>query len=183
MLDREINVLEYLPNVIREFKEFQSLAIVQNPEIKELWSIVENVMSDQFLNDSTENGVKRWEDILRIVPKGTDSIDLRKFRILARLNEQLPYTILTLEQQLFNLCGKDGYEVELRNKEYILKVKVSLVAKGKLNEVDELLKRVVPANMIIDLTLMYNQHSTLKKFTHGQMKIFTHKQLRNEVLT
>lgn len=182
-MDREIDILNYLPNVIKEFREFKALAIAENPELIALWEVLENVMNDQFVNDSTENGVKRWESILKIVPRGTDSLDIRKFRILTRLNEQLPYTMTTLENQLLTLCGADGYSVELENENYTLIVKVNLIAKGKFNEVDALLNRTVPANIVIDLRLLYNQHSTLKQFTHGQLKAFTHKQLRNEVLS
>lgn len=182
-MDREIDVLTYLPNVIKEFREFKAIALAENPELISLWEVLENVMNDQFVNDSTENGVKRWETILKIVPRGTDSLDVRKFRILARLNEQLPYTMRTLENQLLTLCGADGYSVELQNETYTLIVKVNLVAKGKFNEVDALLNRTVPANMVIDLRLIYNQHSTLSQLTHGQLSAFTHSHIRNEVLT
>lgn len=181
-MDKKSDILKYLPSVIQDLKEFKNIAEVENPEIDLVSKAIEDVMNNQFVNDSTENGVKRWESILKIYPKGSDSLDVRKFRIIARLNEQLPYTMTTLENQLLNLCGKDGYYVELKNNEYILSVKINLVAKKKFEEVDELLKRVVPANLVIDLKIMYNQHIFLKKFTHGQLKLFTHDKLRNEVL-
>jgi hypothetical protein len=61
-------------------------------------------------------------------------------------------------------------------------VKVELVAKQNLDTVGELLERVVPLNMIIDLDLMYNQHKTLHVYTHRQLQQFTQAALRNEVL-
>ena len=45
-----------------------------------------------------------------------------------------------------------------------------------------MLKETVPANMVLDLSLLYNQHKTLKQFTHRQLSAFTGKQIRNEVL-
>jgi len=45
------------------------------------------------------------------------------------------------------------------------------------------LQRVIPANMIIDLRLIYNQHLTLKQFTHAHLQTYTHNQLRNEVIS
>jgi len=43
---------------------------------------------------------------------------------------------------------------------FTLIVKVELVAKQNLDTVGELLERVLPLNMVIDLDLMYNQHKT-----------------------
>jgi hypothetical protein len=147
-----------------------------------LWSAIEDAINDQFVNDATENGVARWESILEIVPKGTETLEVRKFRIISRLNEQLPYTYGKLKQQLKTLCGEDGYALELLNNEYKLIVRVELTVKGKFNEVGSLLNRTVPANMIIDLSLIYNQHSLLSSFTHNQLSNYTHYKLRNEVI-
>jgi Uncharacterized protein conserved in bacteria (DUF2313). len=181
LLDREIDVLNYLPDFLKEFREFKELAASENPEILALWGTLESVMRDQFINDSTENGVKRWEKILKISPKGTDGLDIRKFRVLARLNEKLPYTYRKLEQQLGTLCGESGYSMELRNNEYKLVVRVALSAGAMFAEVEKLLKRIVPANMDIDLSLLYNRNSSLESYTYGGLSTYTYDQLRREV--
>ena len=182
-MDRDINVLDYLPSVMMELLEFQALASTENPEITSLWSAIDDIINDQFVNDATENGVKRWESMLEISPKGSDSLDVRKFRIISRLNEELPYSYRKLEQQLRTLCGDAGYSLLLQGNTYTLTVRVDLSAKGKYDEVDALLRRVVPANIVIDLSLLYNQHKALAHFTHGHLRGYTHKQLRNEVIT
>lgn len=182
-MDREISLLEYLPRVLREIKEFRALTETENPEVIKVWDGLESVLNDQFVNDSTVNGVKRWESILGIKPMDTDSLDDRKFRILSRLNEQLPYTYKGLEDQLDLLCGKDGYKLILDNNLYILTVKVALTAKKKFSEIGNLLDRVIPCNILIILLIMYNQHKTLRPFTHAYLNQYTHKQLREEVIT
>lgn len=178
---REINTLNYLPEFLKEFREFREIAAAENPELLSIWGILEDLLNDQFVAISTENGVKRWETILKISPKGSDSLEVRKFRILARLNEKLPYTQKILEQQLATLCGESGYSVELKNNEYTLVVRVALTAKSKFEEVDNLLRRIVPANMIIDLSLLYNQYSKLAGYTHAELAQYAHEQLRSEV--
>ncbi len=180
-MDREIDILNYLPEFLQDFREFQELAASENPEIRALWGSLENVMKEQFINDSTENGVKRWEAILKINPKGSDSLDVRKFRILTRLNEKLPYTYKKLAQQLETLCGESGYSLELRNYEYKLIVRVALTAKSMLAEVEKLLARIVPVNMYVDLSLLYNQNLAFESYTNAQLRVYTHEQLRSEV--
>ena len=51
------------------------------------------------------------------------------------------------------------------------------------DEVDKLVRRMAPANLIITVELRYNQHLTLAKFTHAQLSQYTHKELREEVIS
>jgi hypothetical protein len=180
LLDR--NLIDYLPDVLKEVRELKLILQSEQVEVESLWDALEKALNDQFVLDSTENGVLRWEKILKITPKATDSLDARKFRILTRLNEQLPYTMAILKQQLNALCGSDGYSIKLYNDTYTLEVKVNLTAKSNFEDVSALLHRTVPANIVIDLKLLCNQHLTLAQFTHEQLHAYTHNQLRNEVL-
>lgn len=169
--------------MLKKVRELKLLLQSEQVEIANLWGSIDNALNDQFLIDATEYGVGRWEKILGITPKATEQLDARKFRILTRLNEQLPYTMRELKRQLEALCGKDGYSIELYNDAYTIEVKVNLIAKSNFDDVASLLQRVVPANMVIDLSLLYNQHLTLEQFTHEQLSQYTHYQLRNEVIS
>ena len=65
---------------------------------------------------------------------------------------------------------------------YQLLVKIGLAAKNNFNDVESLLNRVVPQNMVVTLLQLYNTHAELGRFTHAQLAAYTHNQLRNEVL-
>lgn len=179
-MDRQL--LNYFPEVLKEFQEFRAIAGAEQPEVAQIWESLQAVLNDQFVLEATENGIGRWEKILKIVPKATASLDDRRFLILTRLGEELPYSLRMLMRQMESLCGKSGYTIQLKNTEYTLVVRIALTAKSNYEDVDNMLQRMVPANMIIDLSLMYNQHRTLGKFTHRQLGAYTHNQLRNEVL-
>lgn len=175
------NLIDYIPMVLRDILEFKEIMDADQSELSELWDAVENALDDQFVNSATNYGVSRWEKILKIIPKATETLDTRKFRILARLNEQLPFTLTSLKQQLESLCGTDGYVIELQDCTLI--VRVALVAKSNFDDVDQLLKRVAPANIVVDLTLKYNQHKTIKQYLNSQLKQYSQSEIRNEVLT
>jgi hypothetical protein len=174
-------LIEYLPDVLKEVREYQALTHGEQPEIHMLLDGIQNVLDSEFVLSSGEYGVRRRERILGIIPKASYTLDERKFAILARLGEQMPYTYRTLELILNELCGVDGYKMTLLNKEYILEVWVQLVAKHKVDEVDAMLKRIVPANLVIKLALEFNQHITLKPFTHEFLGGLTHRQLRDQL--
>ena len=176
-------LIDYLPEFLRNIKEYKAiLTDAVQPEVEKLFEAVENGMNDQFIIDATENGVSRWEKMLKIVPKATQTLDDRRFAVLARMNEQLPYTMTSLKQRLEDLCGKDKYSVEMDVDTFTLTVRVALSAQDNFKEVCEMLERVVPANIVIDASLLYNKNEALSAFTHGQLSAYTHEELRNEVV-
>lgn len=126
--------------------------------------------------------IQRWERLLNIIPNDFETLAERRYRIMIRLIEQIPHTLKNLKRQLDYICGANGYSLELFKDEYRLKVRVFLTVKQKFGEVKELLARVIPANILLDFSLLYNQHLTLAKYTHAQLSNYTHDFIRNEVL-
>lgn len=179
-MDRKL--IEYLPLYVRDYKEIQEIMKTDELEISEMWKCLEGLLNDQFVQVSTDAGLARWETILGIIPKNTDTFDERRFRILARLNEQLPYTVPTINEQLSSLCGKDGYLFLLDNDNYSITVKLALSNKNNFEDVMDYLRRVVPANMEIIISLLYNTYNILSQFTHSQLSRYTYAQLREHVL-
>jgi len=89
-----------------------------------------------------------------------------------------------LKRMLTTLTGSaDGYAVELLPNIYTLNVKLALTSKNAFNSVADMLNRVIPANLIFNVLIMYNQHITLQPFTHQQLHKYTHYGIRNEVLS
>ncbi|WP_019555192.1 putative phage tail protein [Propionispira raffinosivorans] len=179
---RDVDVSRYYPSVVKEAKEFHEIAARENEMFKIIWLALDDCLNDQFILDSTKNGVSRREIMLKITPKASDTLDERKFRLLMRYNEMLPYTVPDLKQKLANLCGANGYRINLVNNLFSLEVRVELIAKKNLESVQEMLERIVPMNMTLFVDLLYNQHFTLGKLTHEQLRKYTHNTLRNEVI-
>ena len=176
------NLIDYLPEFLKKVREYKViLTDAVQPEIVELFAEVEKALNNQFIVDADESGVSRWEKMLKINPKATVTLDDRKFTIRTKINDQLPYTLTSLRQRLESLCGVGESSVELNTKDFILKVRVALTARSKYNDVEIMLEKLVPANLVIDSSLMYNQHQMFFPYTHEQMKTYTHYRLRNEV--
>jgi uncharacterized protein YmfQ (DUF2313 family) len=178
--DRKL--INYLPQFMQVFREIATIMETEQFEIDRLWMEAENALADQFLLEATVNGVKRWESMLGISPKDTDTLDERRFRILTKLNQELPYTLRKLEQVLTNLCGVKGYVIELTAKEHHIKVKLAVGNHNNYSEVENILNKMIPANMTRNIELMYNTNAILSQFTHAQLSAYTHDQLRNEVV-
>jgi hypothetical protein len=175
--------LDYLPQVLAELDEIKEISKAEDITLGAEWKNVKDIISDQWIELSTERGIKRREKLLNIQPFADDTLETRRFRILTRWNEKLPYTYRVLSEKLDTLCGVDGYELELKPNLYSLSIKIELTQKRMLNDVQELSRRMIPANMVLVVTLRYNQHFTLARLTHGQLSVYTHEKLRSEVLS
>lgn len=176
------NLINYLPEPLQVIREFKAMATAEQPELADYWALIEASFADQFIDESVISGVERRESMYKLTPKATDSLDERKFRIKTKENERVPYTERALAKQLAALCGADGYKLSVDVANYKVTVKVELKSKSNFGEVNELVDRVVPLDMVLDISLLYNQHLTLAKFAHERLQHYTHDQLRNEVL-
>lgn len=177
-MDRKL--IDYLPAVIAEVKDYQALMATEQAEIEKLWQAAHRALDNQFIESANEHSIERHELMLNIKPKVTDDLDLRKFRVLSRYNEQLPYSYNKIVERLKAICGENGVKTELNG--LSLAVKVELTAKDKVDEVKELLNRMIPANVVVDVSLLYNQWKKVKRLKWGQVKNKTWGELRNEVL-
>ena len=90
--DRTVDVLDHYPEYLSDsVLEYQAIAKAENPEfnlfIRRLGKTIENILP----TTSDEDGIKRYEDWLDILSNPNLSIEERRFNVLARLNETLPY--------------------------------------------------------------------------------------------
>ncbi len=178
----KINTLNYYPEYLQNIAEFKELSRVVDKEIEKLQEAINNASKDRFIRELTIDGILRWESILKITPKGTETLDDRRFRIAARLFDELPYTMIVLKEKLALLCGKDGYKVNLEHTKYKITIKVELTAKHQVEEIRKVLAKMIPANMLQYVELIYNQHQHWQQFTHADLQNYTHYQLREEVI-
>lgn len=172
---------DYLPPILLETCEFPLLCSTSQVEIDALIQSTEEVLNSQFVMTAPERGIERYEAIYGITPQDTDTLEERRFRILSRINTQLPYTIRMLRQRLQALCGGDGYSLAVDYGAYTLTVRVALTENRNLQATQDVVAEMAPANMVVSCTLMYNQNEMFTHFTHAQLAAYTHNQLKSEV--
>lgn len=173
----------YWPEFMTELKEFKALALAEQPEITAAQLVVRQIPDDFFVETLTEAGAERWEKMLGLTMAGDWAIEDRRFRIMTWFTEQAPFTFRRLKELLGTLCGEDGFTMSRDANMRSLIVRLAMTAKQNYRDVEALLERIVPANMTIDLSLLYNQYGLLAGLTHAQLAAYTHEQLRNEAIT
>ena len=179
-MDRlNIDILDYLPDVIKDVTEYQEIANAENPTINTLWENHRKTFNNQFIDTLDEQGCARWEKMLDITPKGTATVEDRRLAILARINASLPYTYRQLENFLRNICD-DDYTMTLDNANYTLTVLLNLSRQNQFDEVSNLLAKVIPANLICNVGLKYNQYKIIKPYRYRLLVNYTCQEIRVE---
>lgn len=175
-----IDIIDYLPDIIKDVTEYQEIANAENPTINTLWENHRKTFNNQFINTLDEQGCARWEKMLDITPKGTATVEDRRLAILARINASLPYTYRQLENFLRNICA-DDYTLALDNANYKLTVLLNLSRRNQFNEVAHLLSRVIPANIVFEVGLKYNQYETIRPYKYELLSDYTFHEIRAEI--
>ena len=181
--NRTILLKGYLPEVLKNVRELDAIMDAENPEIEDLWQACEDSMNDQFISEATENGIARREKMLGITPFATDTLDDRRFRLLSRYMEDIPYTRKSLINMLTSLCGEGGYQLVISTGTFTVSVKVALTAKKQVDSVRELLERILPYNMTFTVQLLYNTWGQIKDYTWGELKLLTWREIKEEALS
>lgn len=157
-MDRKL--IDYLPPVIGEVKEIQLLMEAMQEEVNPLWVAAEETRNEAFFDTHTIYGISRWEKMLDLSPKGTDSLEIRNYRILARLNERLPFTMRMLRERMQLLVGEGDYQIILNSDLYWLKVVITGLDLKELQIIRQELREMIPLNLLFafagrELILLY----------------------------
>lgn len=161
-MDREL--INYLPPILREVTEFKAINSANEPEISLAWDGLDQVMANQFLDDADERGVSIWEQELKIRPKDTDTLAVRKARVKAMWNRELPYTVPWLKNWLQGLCGSQGYEVAIVDYSIHIQLDYTVLrdADRIAAEVTDLLLAVRPSNMWVLIISFVQSEGTIQ---------------------
>ena len=117
---KQIDMMRKVPDVLKDVREIKALMHTENSEMNLLSTALALYLNNTFVDSADEYGIGRWESILHILPKLTDTLDERRFRVLSRNQRAASFTLRSLEQQLSTLCGPEGYTVELFHEQYLL---------------------------------------------------------------
>lgn len=180
-MTRNVILMNFIPDYLKNCIEMKAIQEAIQPEIQNMEDETEHLLRNTFILTSDEKGIKKYENMLGTQALDNDTLDNRQFRVLSKWNRYVPYTKTTLRKKLETLCGEDGFTLEIIPAEKRLIVRVSLRSRKNYDEVDRLLEEIVPQDMIIDLSLLYNKYSFMRKMPHFRLAEYTHYQIRNEI--
>lgn len=151
--DYRVELLKKLPVYHRKIYEYQQITQALTPELEALLVAVNYVLDSWYINTADEKGLSRLEKIAKVTPNIGDSLDTRRFKLLIKMTEKIPYTDETLEERLAALCGgEENYTIVKDYLHYHLYINTTLGVAGAFDLVIEALLVILPDNIVLELT-------------------------------
>lgn len=176
-MDRQL--INYHPEWLREIEEIKLLTDIEQEQAENARASLDSVWDNNFLSTLDEEGCARWEDMLGI--KKAPTLEERRAIVASKAVEIRPFTYEALKSMLDNILGSEGYWIALYPSTYTLVVSIKSEKMALLSSVEDLLSRIVPANIAWSVAeLLYNTHGMLQSLKHTELSAYTYKEVRED---
>ena len=178
--ERYISLIEKLPYIFRPIYDYRGMCDASGVELEALYKGVSQLLDDQFVQTASPNVIARWEKYCGIIPKATDTLEERRFRVLANLTDSPPYTDRYLNNLLNRLCGEGNWRIIRDYENYSLSVELSAESVANTETIMELVKKIIPANLKLTVQSYRSRHNELSEYTHEQLAAYTHNDIETK---
>ena len=160
----------YLPNTVRELQEFQKLGEIEGQILEEAGLAKDEVVHNQWILTAERRGLLRLARMMGLYGAAGMETEPLRAEILFRWNSRSPYTLFYLQDWLDACLGADGYTVKVQQERYLLQLVLELGVKEKKEFLQKHLRKIIPANLLMEIRLNANTYGKLNVMTHGRMK-------------
>ena len=179
---REVNLISHLPSYIQSYREIQGIMNAEEPELQLIEDDSETIKDNMFILYTNEEGIKRYEKMLGLLPLKGDNLYNRQAKVLAQYTNTVIYTLRGLKERLDVICGVDNYTIKFIPNEYKIDINLHLNIKNLVNTITSMIKNMIPANMICTCNVNYNTHKMFTNYPIYLLMQFTHYELYSEVI-
>lgn len=147
---------ELLPEWYTGIVEAELLMDIEDDLFEELRFQIEKIHTNQYVSTADSQTIALYEQMLGITTNISDTLEMRRFRVLTRMTSQVPYTEEYL-RELLSSFG-DPAEITMFYNDYHLLVEMNFEKVGQLSEIEYLFRSIVPANIFVEANneLKYN---------------------------
>ncbi|MFR8990592.1 MAG: putative phage tail protein [Fusobacterium sp.] len=152
---KKVDLLKYLPFFIQNYKEIDAIMKAENIILQNEWEYLKQAFKNNFIFLTDAYGISLFEKMMKIYPKGSDTLEERQVKVYTKWNTTLPYTWRWLEEYLkayFLNTSTEAIPI-LFNDEYRLDIRLS--SKEWFGEYEyklfDELRILIPANLILNI--------------------------------
>ena len=160
-----------LPSALVGIPDLEQLYDSADSQIEKLNEEIEQMDEDVYFDNMSEQRVKRWETMLSITPKDSDTLDERRFAVQSRVVDKLPYSYRIILSDLHALDPYATMEIDWETLK--VSVGVALISQSMAGDIQTLLEKKLPLNMLYEIFIIWNRWQSIKNKTWGQIKTKT----------
>lgn len=152
-----IDLLNYLPNYLKEYKTLSDILNVQSNILNQMEKDLIFLLENSFVLTAGSYGLQRFEDMLNIKSYISDSDEIRRQRILAKLDTKAPYTIEMLKNKIESIVG-ENYTFDINYEEYVINIVTNIIDAKQVNIIGQIIDEYVPVNVLLNaISKLYNE--------------------------
>ena len=160
-------LIEHLPPIMQQFIEMQQIMNAEDREIESIEETRSKLFKNAFIDSCDEDGIKRFEKPLGIVPDQKDRLEARKMRVYALWNSTLPYTMRGLKRQLDTICGEGKYSIDGSIENYELNICTHLTTPKDAETAIALIEKMIPENIDVSFSNEIENEIRAKVYNGG----------------
>lgn len=137
-----VDISKYLPDFLQSEEDFRNVLTVESSEHERQRLIIADLLAQMFI-DTADWALARWETVLQLTPRATDTIEERRNRILLKLYGRQTSTVDFMRRLAKRYCTDDTVvSIDEHNSEYAFDVRLEgeLLDKPGLKEAIETYK-------------------------------------------
>lgn len=161
-----MNLKYYLPSFYDDVVDMQELIDTEQMELNSILSETQNVFKQTFTDEMSQPGVERWESILNISPLQSQSLENRINAIKTKLyvKNKANFTFLQSVVEAYGTI----FDIYFDNATSTVFIKFSELT--SFSDVQEKIREIVPAHLLINLSYNYLLISEVQALTINQMQ-------------
>ncbi|MGN1317653.1 MAG: putative phage tail protein [Lachnospirales bacterium] len=170
-----MDLIKYLPEFMANVEDFKIISSSLQPVADTLNKSIENIGNELFAESAGEYGISRFEKVFNIEANDSESLELRRFRVITKLKGLEKCDI---ESKIKDITGENNYTISLDIDKLTLDVRITVQSKEYLETVKAMLDRIVPCNIILDVRLLYASHQMISSKTHEYLSGFKNEDIK-----
>ena len=165
-----MSLIESLPIFLQKIREYKEICDTEEVEIKDLREQIERLLDEIIVNSAKSYGLERYEKIYNLKNTSED-VDIRRFNILSKINNKVPFTLKWLDNKLKQLVGEGNYTVNISYANYKITISIAYLFEDIANTLGVDLREQLPCNLIIQINVFSNCNLHIGSIVHEKERI------------
>lgn len=155
-------------------KEVALIWSISEKYLQKLNDEIERLDNDLIVETSDEPSVERRENIYALTPSVEETLDDRKFDILAKMSDPAIYTMRYLQAYLANLIGQENFRLTADAKKMTVALSVTISGKSQEATIKKYMDKIVPLHIRLEFETLYNTWGDIKDHTSSWADLKKH---------
>ncbi len=160
------------PEIVSGIRDISEIYRVNDIQEIRLDAEIGQLEDDIMISSSGEEKLKRYEKLLGINPKDTESLEDRRLSVKSRLDGNTSYGVDGIVKSLEALCGGKKFNLVEDYTEEHVHLQISLEAKKRYSSAMEILEQMLPLNIFLTGEILYHTYGILKAYTYEDLAAY-----------